>query len=456
MTPTEFIALQQFYQVGNTRSYAFRKAQLKALLAAIKEHETEITNALYADLKKSPEEAYTTEIGFIYQEINYTLQHLQSWMQPQKVSTPLALQPSSSYIHRDPLGISLIIAPWNYPFQILMAPLIGAIAGGNCAILKPSEFTPATTSIVTSIIKKTFSPNYIAIVEGDGSTQVPYIINNFAINHIFFTGSIAVGKLIAQLAAPKLIPTTLELGGKSPCIVDDTANLQVAAKRIIWGKFTNAGQTCVAPDYVLVHKKVKDAFLQLCTEAIEKFYTSNPLQSYDYGKIINAKRWHTLTSYLKEATVVFGGITNEEKLYISPTIVENVVMNSTLMQEEIFGPILPLIEYSTNEQAREIIEQDANPLSLYIFSGNTSTQKYFTKNIAFGGGCINNTLVHLGNPSLPFGGVGNSGVGQYHGVYSFEAFTRPKSIVKTNTLFDPSLKYPPYKGMLKWLKLLLK
>ncbi len=456
MTVTDFENMQNFFESGATRPYLFRKSQLQLLQSSIKKYEQQISEALYKDLRKNELEAYTTEIGFLYSEIKYTLKNLQNWMYPQTVPTPMVLQPSTSKIIRDALGISLIIAPWNYPFQLTIGPLIGAIAGGNCAVLKPSEFTPNTTEIIKKIIEETFPSNYVFFVEGDGAKVVPALLNENNFNHIFFTGSVAVGKEIAKLAATKLIPTTLELGGKSPCIVDDSANIKVAAQRIIWGKFTNAGQTCVAPDYVLVQENCKSELLKQIKLSIEKYYTQNPQQSPDYGRIVNEKRWEKLNNYLSNGTVIHGGKTDKADLYIEPTLIDVADSNIEIMQDEIFGPILPILTYKTKEEALNIVKQHSNPLSLYVFTGNKKVASFFTENLAFGGGCINNTIMHLANPDLPFGGVGNSGLGQYHGQYTFEAFTRPKSILQTATWIDPSIKYPPYKGMLKYLKWLIK
>jgi aldehyde dehydrogenase (NAD+) len=455
-TAEQFKAMQAFHTAGNTRSFQFRKQQLITLKKAIKANEAAITAALQKDLHKSAAEAYTTEIGFSYAELSHTIKHLQHWMQPKNVGTPLTLFPSSSKIVREPWGISLIIAPWNYPFQLLIAPLIGAIAGGNCAVLKPSEFTPATADVIEKMISENFDPQYISVVLGDGAVVVPQLMNENRFDHIFFTGSIPVGKIIAKLAAEKLIPTTLELGGKSPCIVDTNVDLDTAAARIVWGKFTNAGQTCVAPDYVLVQQKNKDVLVDKMKAQIERFYGKDPKASEDYGRIVNEKRFDAVSSYLNEGKILVGGTTDRSEKYIAPTIIENITADAAVMKYEIFGPVLPVIVYNTKEEALNIIQQNANPLSLYVFSNDKNFQEYFTEQIPFGGGCINNTLVHLANPDLPFGGVGNSGSGQYHGQYSFETFTRPKAIVNSATWIDPDLKYPPYKKKLKLFKWLIK
>lgn len=456
MNTEDLLKMRHYFNSGDTRTYAVRKVQLQHLKEAVKNYEGRIIEALHADLHKSAEESYTTEIGIVYAEISHTLANLRVWMEDTRVSTPLALFPSSSSITRDPWGISLIVAPWNYPFQLLIAPLIGAIAGGNCAVLKPSEFAPRTAAVITAMITEHFASDYIAVVNGDGANVIQDLFSRFRFDHIFFTGSVNVGRQMAKMAAEQLIPTTLELGGKSPCIVDKDVNIKVAAARIAWGKFTNAGQTCVAPDYLLVHESVKTALIEEIISCIDKFYGTNPQQSDDYGRIITDRHFGRLQSFLTQGKSLTNGEVNSEIRYIPPTLLEDVPLNAPVMQEEIFGPILPVYSYNTKEEALSFIQQHPDPLALYVFSNNKKIQAYFTQNISFGGGCINNTLVHLGNPELPFGGVGNSGVGQYHGKYSFETFTRPKAVLKTSTMLDPSIKYPPYKGKLRLLKWLLK
>jgi aldehyde dehydrogenase (NAD+) len=449
----DFNKMKQYFESGATRSYKFRKEMLVKLKRAIQQYEQQIADALHKDLHKSVEEAFVTEIGFTLAELSHAIRHLPDWMDAQKVSSPLFVFPSQSKIIRDPLGVTLIISPWNYPFQLLLAPLIGSVAGGNCAVLKPSELTPATSAVVKKLIKEHFNDNYIKVVEGDGAKLVPAMMNDNRFDHVFFTGSIPVGKEIAKLAAPKLVSVTLELGGKSPCIVAEDANINVAAKRITWGKFTNAGQTCVAPDYLLVHEKRKNQLVDKIQDNISTFYGGDPQQSQDYGRIINEKRFDTLQGYLRHGNVITGGKAVREDLYISPTVMDNVSMTGQVMHDEIFGPILPVYTYKENNEALEIIRMNPNPLSLYVFSNNKKTERLFVDNIPFGGGCINNTLVHLANAELPFGGVGNSGIGAYHGKFSFDTFTRAKSVLKTGTWLDPTIKYPPYKGKLKLFKM---
>lgn len=451
-TPSDFREMQQYFFSGATTGYAFRKEQLQILKKAVQTYELAISEALFKDLHKSKEEAFTTEIGFVYAEISHALNNLTSWMRPEKVATPMALLPSWSFIRREALGVCLIIAPWNYPFQLLIAPLIGAVSGGNCAVLKPSEISANTSHVFKEMIGEFFDKRYVAVVEGDGASVVSQMMNLNRFDHVFFTGSIPAGRDIAEMAARKLVPVTLELGGKSPCIVDEDADIRVAARRITWGKFTNAGQTCVAPDYLLVHEKNKDKLVAEMRKNINQFYGEDPFHSQDYGRIINTRRFEKLESYLHQGKVLEGGKALRSDLYISPTIMENVADDAPVMKEEIFGPILPILTFKKPEEALNRINLNPHPLSLYYFGNNKKNEKLFIDNVQFGGGCINNTLVHLGNPDLPFGGVGNSGVGAYHGKFSFETFTRVKAILKTATWVDPSVKYPPYKGKLKFLK----
>jgi len=444
---------RSFFETHATKTYDFRINQLKKLKKAIDTYENEIIEALRKDLNKPEFEAYATEIGIIYDEINFSINNLSDWMQKQEVNTPLLHFPSESFIVNEPLGVVLIIAPWNYPFQLTIGPLIGAIAAGNCAILKPSEFTPNTSALLSKIIAENFNQNYIALVEGEGHTIIPNLMENFVFDHVFFTGSTAVGKNIAQLAAKNLVPTTLELGGKSPAIIHEDANLKVAAKRIIWGKFINAGQTCVAPDYLLIHKNIKAEFVQLLKTEIAEL----SLESKNFTKIINQKRFNVLKTYLTEGNIIIGGEMDEKVLYISPTLIENLDKNAKVMQDEIFGPILPIFSYENLIEVFEFIQTHKNPLALYLFTNNEKTEEEILTKIPFGGGCINNTLIHLGNPELPFGGRGNSGMGSYHGKFGFNVFSHQKAIIKTSTWLDPSIKYPPYSELkTKLIKMVMK
>jgi aldehyde dehydrogenase (NAD+) len=445
-----------FFDSGATQSYEFRKQQLLKLKSVVEKYELEIYKALYSDLKKSPEECWVTENGMLLSEINNAISQLQHWMKPKKVPTNLLNFPSSSYIYPEPLGVVLIISPWNYPFQLLLKPAVGTIAAGNCLVLKSSEHAPASSALLYKMISETFDSKYIQLIEGDGATIIPELMNNFVFDHVLFTGSTVVGKSIYKLAAEKLMPVTLELGGKSPCIVEADADIEIAVKRIAVTKFSNAGQMCVAPDYILVHDTVKEKFIAALKKTLQKFYTDNPSETNHYGKIINEKQFDRLVSYLQDGTVIYGGKHNRQTLFIEPTLLTNVDLNSPLMNEEIFGPLLPIVTFSTFEEARKIISQNKNPLAFYLFTASRKKEAEWLQQIPFGGGCINNTSWHLTNHHLPFGGRGFSGIGAYHGKFSFNTFSHHKSILKTPTWFDPFIKYPPFKGRLGLLKKLFK
>ncbi len=447
---------RRFFESGATKPYAFRKQQLERLRTAIRNREQAIQDALYADLKKSPEEAWITETGFVLAEIRHTLNHLQKWMKPERVGTNLLNLPSRSFIYREPLGLVLIIAPWNYPFQLLLAPLVGALAAGNCVVLKPSEFAPATAAILRAIITEVFPPEQVLLVEGDGATVVPDLMKHFRFNHVFYTGSTAVGRSIYQLAADQLVPVTLELGGKSPCVVTQHANLHVAAKRIAVTKFSNAGQMCVAPDYLLVHRSVKEELVQELKRVIVAFFDEDPSNSYHFGKIINARHFQRLRRFLDEGTILHGGRNSEDKLYIEPTLVGDIAPDMAVMGEEIFGPVLPILAYETKEEALALIRRNPDPLAFYLFTNNKEEERWWIDALPFGGGCINNASWHLTNFNLPFGGRGNSGIGAYHGKFSFDLFSHAKSVMKTPTWFDPKMKYPPFKGKLGLFKKILR
>ena len=452
--PENLASLLSYYRSGVTRPIAFRKQQLRKLREALRKYESAIAEALYRDLGKSPEETYGTETGLVHAEISTALRNLEKWMEPEDVSTNLVNLPSGSKLYRDPFGVVLIIAPWNYPLQLLLVPLIGAIAGGNVAVIKPSELAPGTSAVVDEMIADTFSPEYIRVVQGDGAEIVPMLMKNFRFDYVFYTGSVSVGKIIYKLAAEQLVPVTLELGGKSPAVVEKDANISVAARRVVLGKYLNAGQTCIAPDYVLVHEDIKDKFVTKLIESIVQFYTKDASSSTDYGKIINEKRFDTLTGYLENANIIWGGKHDKKTLFIEPTVIEGSVDSSNpISTEEIFGPLLPVFGFKTYEEAKTLIERNPNPLAFYLFTSNSKTEQKWINELAFGGGCVNNTAWHFSNHHLPFGGVGNSGIGAYHGKGSFDTFTRIKAVMKTPTWFDPSIKYPPFKGKLKLFKL---
>jgi aldehyde dehydrogenase (NAD+) len=448
--------MRTYFESGATQSYTFRKEQLQKLKAAVITHEDEIYTALHKDLRKSKEESYVTENGFFLAEINNAIKKLNGWMKPQGVGTNLLNFPSKSFIISEPLGVVLIISPWNYPFQLLMTPLIGAIAAGNCVVMKPSELAPATEAVMKKIIENTFEKKYILYTEGDGATVVPELMNNFIFDHVFYTGSTMVGKIIYELAAKNLVPVTLELGGKSPCIVEADVDVKLTAKRIAMPKFSNAGQMCVAPDYVLIHESVKDAFLQEMKKALIQFFGEDAQQSGFYGRIINERQFDRLEKYLNNGIVLHGGKTDKTDLYIAPTLLEITNVSDSVMQDEIFGPILPIITFKTMEEAVAIIKQHKNPLAMYVFTKDSAKEKHWLNAVAFGGGCVNNASYHLTNHNLPFGGRGTSGMGNYHGKYSFETFSHKKSIMKTYTWLDLFLKYPPFTGRLGFFKKIIR
>ncbi len=450
----QLLALRRYFESGVTKSYSFRNQQLLKLRTALLKYETAFHKALYSDLKKSPEECWVTETGFLLSEINATIKNFKNWMADDLVPTNLLNVPSKSFVMKEPLGTILIIGPWNYPLQLLFTPLVGAIAAGNCVVLKASEFAPATSAVMQQLITETFAPEYILFTEGDGATVITEMMNNFTFDHVFYTGSTAVGKIIYKMAAERLVPVTLELGGKSPCIVESDANIKVAAKRIAMTKYSNAGQMCVAPDYVLVHETKKEALVAALKKTITNFFGDKPEESYNYGKIINEKQFNRLVNYLPQGNILHGGRTDKDSLFFEPTIMDNINLNAPIMQDEIFGPVLPIISFNTKEEAVKIIEQHKNPLAFYIFTASSSKEKNWLNSVAFGGGCVNNASWHLTNHNLPFGGRGFSGTGNYHGKNSFDTFTHKKAVMKTPTWFDPSIKYPPFKGKLglfKWV-----
>ena len=451
----KLITQRNFFDTGITKEYNFRKEQLQKLQAVVKKNELGIFEALHTDLKKSPEECWITENGFFLSELSNAISNLGKWMRPKRTSTNLTNLPSKSFIMPEPLGVVLIISPWNYPFQLLFTPLIGAMAAGNCVVLKSSEFAPATSAIMKKMIAQTFDEKYILFTDGDGATVISAMMDNFVFDHVFYTGSTAVGKIIYQAAAKNLVPVTLELGGKSPCVVEEEVDIKIAAKRIALPKFSNAGQMCVAPDYVLVHASQKEALLAELKKTITGFFKGNAAASYDYGKIINEKQFDRLVTYFKDGNILFGGKTDRTALFIEPTLMDNINPDGPIMKDEIFGPILPIISFTKMEEALAIINKNKNPLAFYIFTSNSQKEKQWLQAVAFGGGCVNNASVHLLNHHLPFGGRGTSGLGQYHGRFSFDTFSHKKGVIKTPAWIDPSMKYPPYAGRLSFLKKLI-
>ncbi len=433
---------------------AFRKESLKKLLHNIIENEEAIIKALYDDFKKPSFEAVLTETNYVISDLKETIKNIDSWAKPKKVFASLLNFPSSDFIYSEPYGNVLILSPWNYPFQLAMCPLVAAVAAGNKVTLKPSELTPNTSNIISKIITETFAVKDVVVVTGDATIAQELLKQRW--DYIFFTGSVAVGKIVAKAAAENLTPVTLELGGKSPCIVDETANLELSARRIVWGKIINAGQTCVAPDYILVHHKMKDTFVKLLIQEIQKALGTNPEESSDFARIINFKNWERQLRLLENQEILFGGQSNKETLYLAPTLLDEPKMDSLVMTEEIFGPILPILSYESKADIEKIISSYEKPLSLYLFSQNKSFIDEVLQKYSFGGGCINDTVIHLANNRLPFGGVGNSGMGAYHGKLSFDIFSHKKAIVKKGTWLDLPMRYAPYKDKLKTIQKILK
>lgn len=446
---------KNFYRTGETRDVAFRKDMLMKLYMEIEKREQAILQALHMDLGKSAFESYTTEIGFVLSSIKYMVKSVDDWMKPEKVKTPLHLQPAKSFITREPYGSILVIGPFNYPFQLVMEPLIGALVAGNSVVVKPSEFAVETSAVIKEIIEAVFPPEYVAVVLGE--REETSLLIHAPFDYLFFTGSVGVGKIVMKAAAERLTPITLELGGKSPVIVDQTANLKHAAERIVWGKFLNAGQTCVAPDYLVVHTTVKDALIQEMKAVLKKFYGRNPEESPDYGRLIHQRHFDRLQKMLEQGAskIIVGGKSNRETLYMEPTIID-ADWSDSVMEDEIFGPILPVLTYENLGEAIERIGEYPKPLAAYFFTENELAETYFIENLPFGGGCINDTVTHVGNIHLPFGGVGNSGVGSYHGKASFELFTHGKSMMKRSTKIPMKVVLPPYKNKIKVIKNLLK
>ncbi|MBQ6448293.1 MAG: aldehyde dehydrogenase [Bacillus sp. (in: Bacteria)] len=434
---------KSFFSTQATLPLAFRIEQLEKLRNAIVEKEQILLKALQKDLGKHPFESYASEIGFVLQSIRHTIKHLKKWMKPKKVRSTWSLFPSKGEILNEPYGTVLIIGPFNYPFQLLIEPLIGAIAAGNCAILKPSELVPTVSAVVTEKINTTFEPAYISSVEGGVETNQALIHANF--DYIFFTGSTKVGKIVMEAAAQHLTPVTLELGGKSPVIIDETANLTIAAKRIIWGKTLNAGQTCVAPDYIMVHESVKESFIVEMKKTLVNYFGETIEDKEDFGRIVSERHFLRLREMLEvdRKAILFGGKSNRDTRFIEPTILD-ATWDSATMQEEIFGPILPILTYKELEKAIESIRKLDKPLALYLFTNNKETETKVLRAISSGGVCINDVLTHIVPPNLPFGGVGASGMGAYHGEYSFTTFSHQKSILRKSTRVDIPILYPPY------------
>ena len=436
---------RRFFATGKTKNLDFRIAQLEILREAIISREPQIMEALKKDLNKDAFDSYTTEIGMVLNELTMIKKNLAKWDKPKKKRTPLIHFPASSHIYNDPYGLALIISPWNYPFQLAFAPLIGAVAAGNCAVLKPSEFSYHTSLVIESLVKECFDEEYITVICGEKEVTQKLLEEKF--NYIFFTGSVPVGRIIMSAAAKHLTPVTLELGGKSPCIVDETADLALTAKRIVWGKFMNAGQICVAPDYILVDQRVKKSLIGEMKKVIVDFYGKDPHLGEKYPKIINEKQYQRLVDMLVDQDIIWGGGSNKEALKIEPTLVDNLTWDNPLMEDEIFGPILPILEFQDMEEVVAMVNQHPKPLALYLFTKSKRAEELILRNISFGGGCINDVVMYLVNFHLPFGGVGDSGMGAYHGKYSYETFSHQKSILKKSNILDIPLRYPTNKNL---------
>lgn len=443
-----------YYQSGRTRSYGSRMKSLDRMYRWIEVHEKEIEEALRADLGKAAFEAYATEIGIVKEEIRFHQKHLCHYMKIKKVKTPITQFPASSFIYPEPYGVVLIMSPWNYPFQLTIAPLAAALAAGNCAIVKPSAYAACTSELLKQMIGELFPKSYVCAVTGGRAENEMLLEEKF--DYIFFTGSSSVGRYVMEKAARHLTPVSLELGGKSPCIVDESADIRLAARRIVWGKFLNAGQTCVAPDYLLVHHKVKERLVKAICSEIKRAYGANPLESPDYPHIINEKHFNRLCGLLREGRLLTGGEVREKTLQIAPALVDQVSWDAAVMQEEIFGPILPIIVFYNVKEVIDSVRSRPKPLALYLFTKKRSVEKEILKNLSFGGGCINDTVVHLATSHLPFGGVGESGMGSYHGQAGFDTFTHKKSIMKKSLIVDVPVRYAPYRKKLWIVKKLMR
>lgn len=449
-------AQRSFFQSGATRSYAFRKEQLKKLETIFRSNEKQIEEALYKDMRKHPQEVYMTEMGPVYEEIKVQLRGMRQWMQPQTVKTPLYLQPAVSKLYPEPVGNVIVISPWNYPVLLTYRAVAGAIAAGNTVLIKHSEISAHTSAVLEELINSNFPAEFIHAVPGEGVEVVPQLLEHFHFGHVFFTGGTGIGRKIMEMAAKQLSPVSLELGGKSPCIVDDTANIKLAAKRIVWGKLLNCGQSCVAPDYIAVQDNIKSKLVAALTEEIERCYGKNIRTNDNYGRIISERRFHAIAKYINDGTVIYGGETDEAERYIAPTLLDNVKKDSPIMQEEIFGPVLPIITYKQKEEVLQLIDANPYPLAVYLFTTNKETEKFFLDRVQFGAGCVNETIYQLGNSNMPFTGIGTSGYGGYLGKYSFDLFTHYKGVIKKANWLEPFFRYPPFnKSRLSLWKMVL-
>jgi len=451
MDMEQLVAAQRDYFLTQAaKPYAFRMQQLKKLKEWIEENEQDILDALEYDLGKSAYEAYLTEVAMVKQELKDAMRCLKKWMKPRRARTAIGQLPGSCRIYSEPYGVTLIMSPWNYPFQLTVAPLIGAISAGNCAVIKPSAYSAATSALIKRMTDELFAPEYIVSVEGGRKENASLLEQHF--DYIFFTGSPSVGRLVMEKASAHLTPVSLELGGKSPVIVDETADIDLTAKRLAWGKCVNAGQTCVAPDYVLVHHSREEALIEALIKELREMYTSAPLANPAWPRIINQRHFERLIGLMQSGVVSYGGQLDIAGRKISPTILTDVEWDSPIMQEEIFGPLLPILPYRKLDEAIRQIQQRPKPLALYLFTRSKEVEERVMREISFGGGCVNDTILHLATPYMPFGGVGESGMGAYHGKYSFDTFSHHKSVLKRWAKPDVPLRYAPYDGKMKWIK----
>ena len=454
--PSELCSeLRRYFECGITRSYQWRRTQLLMLRRFLQEREKQIYDALHSDFRKSRAETFFTEIHYLATEINLALRHLKSWMKPRKVFTPLRYQPGKSYYYREPYGVVLVMGAWNYPLQLAIAPAVNAVAAGNCVLIKPSERAPATSGLLVEAVRQYLDEKAIKVFPGGVEESRQMLEEPF--DYIFFTGGNAAGRQVMEKAAKHLTPVSLELGGKNPCVVDQHTNIPVAARRIVWAKFLNAGQTCIAPDYVLVNRNAEEKLLRCMKEAVDAFYGAQPEKSQDYPAVITAERLERLAGYLAGSVVVTGGTIDRERLYCAPTILRDVSPDSAIMKDEIFGPVLPVLNYSEPSEALSIMHSARHPLAVYVFSADRSFQRYILENTRSGGVCINDLMFQAAVPSLPFGGVGESGMGVYHGRAGFETFSRPRSVHVKSTFPENVLRYPPFNEIkFRWLRRLFR
>jgi aldehyde dehydrogenase (NAD+) len=447
-------AHRAFFNTGRSRDVGFRRDSLQKLKSALFRYEDRIYDAFWEDLHKSRFEVFGTEIGMVSKEIGLHMKNIGKWAKPTKVLTDMLNFYSTSRIHHQPYGVALIMSPWNYPLQLALLPLVGAISAGNCVMLKPAHYSKHVSGVIRELISETFDPAYISVVTGGRDVNQAILDEQFDV--IFFTGSPPLGKIVMEKASKHLTPVILELGGKSPCIVEPDADIHVAAQRICFGKFLNAGQTCIAPDHLFVHEDIKEGLIQAMEQTIGRFYGDDPEQSPDYARIITDEQFRRLEQLMHSAgTIIHGGKLNRESRYIEPTLIDGITPDDPIMQEEIFGPLLPILEYRRIEDVIAQINEREKPLALYLFSASKGIRDRVLSATSSGGGCVNDTIMHVSNPRMPFGGVGNSGMGRYHGKFSFDAFSHHRSILRKTTLFNPTLAYPPYKNKLRYIRRLL-